>query len=380
MKYSIIGAGIGGLTIALAFEKAGIEYQIFEKTQKMTPVGAGIWLAPNALQVLEFFNVLDEIRENGNSIDRITLGKADLSPISDTYQNTIKKIFGYSTIAIHRAELQKILYSKIPKEKIHLGKEFNHFEELTNQKVKVFFDDNSAYETDFLIGADGINSKLRKQLFPESKTRYSGQTCWRGVANIKTDKEFQNRGVELWGNQVRIGISRLSENKVYWFAVALAAPNQDDKAEIVQQKLSKMFSKFHPLVNKLILSTSPDDIIRNDIIDLEPLDKWYKNNICLLGDAAHAATPNLGQGGAQAIEDAYYLSEIIKLQPKGNIFEIFQEKRVKKVNSIVKQSWVTGKMAHWKYGRGIRNFILKHMPKKLLEKKMIELYEIEKML
>ncbi|MGM0933948.1 MAG: FAD-dependent monooxygenase [Bacteroidota bacterium] len=378
MKYSIIGAGIGGLTTALAFEKAGIEYQVFEKIQSIATVGAGIWLAPNALQVLEHINVLDEIQQKGNSIDRITLGKADLSTISDNNQNTIKQMFGYSTIAIHRAELHSILYSKIPKEKIHLGKGFNHFEELSNGSIKIFFDDNSEYETDFLIGADGIHSKVRKQLFPESQTRYSGQTCWRGVANIKIDKEFQNRGVELWGNQIRFGLSRIAENKIYWFAVALDAPNQDDKVDLVQQKLFKMFSSFHPIVNKLILSTSPDTIIRNDIIDLEPLSKWYKNNICLIGDAAHGATPNLGQGGAQAIEDAYYLSEIIKRQPKENIFEIFQQKRIKKVNSIVKQSWITGKMAHWKYGRGVRNFILKQMPNKLLEKKMIELYKIEK--
>lgn len=378
MKHLIIGAGIGGLTSALAFERAGIEYQVFEKAQSITAVGAGIWLAPNALQVLELMNVLDEIQQKGNSIDRITLAEADLTPISDTDQNTIKQFFGYSTIAIHRAELQKVLYNRIPREKIHLGKDFHHFEELSNGKIKVFFDDDSEYETDFLIGADGINSKLRKQLFPKSKTRYSGQTCWRGVADIKIDQEFQNRGLELWGNQIRFGISRIAENKVYWFAVALDAPNQVDKVDMVQQKLSEIFGTFHPLVNKLILSTSPDKIIRNDIIDLEPLGKWYKNNICLVGDAAHATTPNIGQGGAQAIEDAYYLSELIKGQPKENIFELFQQKRIKKVNSIVKQSWITGKIAHWKYGRGFRNFILKHMPDTLLEKKMIELYKIEK--
>ena len=85
----------------------------------------------------------------------------------------------------------------------------------------------------------------------------------------------------------------------------------------------------------------------------------------------------MGQGGAQSIEDAYYLSNLILKQPNKNIFELFQQKRKTKVNSIVKQSWITGEIAHWKYGKGIRNFLLKNTPKKLIEKKMIKMYEID---
>ena len=118
--------------------------------------------------------------------------------------------------------------------------------------------------------------------------------------------------------------------------------------------------------------------MRNDINDLKPLKKWYKNNICLIGDAGHATTPNMGQGGAQAIEDAYYLSHLLEKSPRENVFQLFQQKRQAKVDSIVKQSWTTGKMAHWKYGKGIRNALLKRVPKTLLNKKMVEMYEIEK--
>lgn len=380
MIYTIIGAGIGGLTTALAFEKKGINYQLFEKSPKLSEVGAGIWLAPNALQVLEYLNVLNRVKSKGNSIDRITLGKADLSPLSDNYQDIVKNKFGYTTIAIHRAELQKILLEKIPQEKIFLGKGFKSFEKLNSGKIKIIFDDDSESETDFLIGADGINSKIRKQLFPKSSTRYSEQTCWRGIANIKLDKEFEHRGIELWGNQIRFGISKIAEGKVYWFAVALDKPNQKDDKNLIKQRLLKMFINFHPLVHKLITSTPEINILRNDINDLGPLDNWFQGNICLIGDAGHATTPNMGQGGAQAIEDAYYLSKLIENNPNQNIFELFQQKRQKKVNTIVKQSWATGKMAHWRYGTNFRNFLLKNMPKKLLERKMIEMYQIEKVL
>ena len=139
-----------------------------------------------------------------------------------------------------------------------------------------------------------------------------------------------------------------------------------------------MFMDFHPLVIKLIKATPKTAILRNDINDLKPLKNWCKDTICLIGDAGHATTPNMGQGGAQAIEDAYYLSNLIANNPKQNIFKSFQKQRAPKVNSIVKQSWSTGKMAHWKYGTGIRNFLLKKLPKKFLEKKMMELFHIEK--
>jgi len=376
MKYAIIGAGIGGLTTALAFERKGIDYEIFEKAVEFKSVGAGIWLAPNPLQVLEKLGVLNEIVKAGNSIDRITLAKSDLSPLSDNDQTNIKKKFGYSTIAIHRGELQRVILEHIPASKIHLNKGFKEYEKLKSGKLKVQFEDETFIEADYIIGADGINSKVRKQLFPESKTRYSGQTCWRGVADFEMEKEFTHRGIEMWGDGIRFGISKVGPNKVYWFAVANAEQNQKDKGN-PKSKLLENYKSFHPLVKQLLENTKEENILRNDINDLVPLKNWYKDNICLIGDAGHATTPNTGQGGAQAIEDAHFLSETILNTTEGQAFNVFQEKRYKKVNTIVNQSWTTGKMAHWKRGKGLRNILMKSIPKSVFEKKMLEMYSID---
>ena len=120
--YSIIGGGISGLTTALAFEKLGITYQLFEKAEELVPIGSGILLPPNALQVFEWLGVLDDLMERGSSMKRITLTKLDMSPLFDYIQEDVKEKYGFYSISIHRWELQNILLQKLPQHKIHLGK------------------------------------------------------------------------------------------------------------------------------------------------------------------------------------------------------------------------------------------------------------------
>ncbi len=371
--HAIIGAGIGGLTTALAFEKLNIDYQIFEKSENSNAVGAGIWLAPNALKVYEWLGILEQIQQSGNAINRITVTDKNLDHITDSAQSEAVQKFGFSTVAIHRVALQKVLLDNIPQHKIHWNKSLLKYEE-SNDNIHLFFKDGSTTKATHIIGADGINSEVRKQLFPESKIRYSGQTCWRGITSHNIDSEFNHRGIEMWGDKIRFGLSKVSANQTYWFAVAKSEAFQKDDMENLKKELLKKYKNYHSVVTSLIENTSIDNIIRNDIIDLKPLKKWYSNNVCLIGDAGHATTPNMGQGGAQAIEDAYFLANSIA--NGDNPFKKFQDKRFKKVNSIVQQSWYTGKIAHMGIGSGVRNFIFKSMPKSLIDKKMNEVYQL----
>ncbi len=374
--YTIIGAGIGGLTTALAFEKLNIKYHLYEKSSGINAVGAGIWLAPNALKVYEWLGILDQIIDAGNSIDRITITTPNLEPLADSMQDKVKEEYGYSTIAIHRAVLQEILVRNIPDESISWNKELQSYKE-DKTKVQLTFNDGYTVETPYVVAADGINSAIRKQLFPESTIRYSGQTCWRGVTTHSLDSDFDYRGLEIWGNQVRFGLSKVSKDTTYWFAVAKSKPFLKDNKETLKEELANLFSGFAPILLELINNTEKSKIIRNDIIDLKPMKKWFSKRICLIGDAGHATTPNMGQGGAQAIEDAYFLAKMITTEKEENVFKRFQEIRNKKVRSIVKQSWVTGKIAHIRYGASLRNLFFKNIPKSIINKKMHFIYQLD---
>lgn len=379
---SIIGGGIGGLVTALSFDKLHIPYKLYERAEQLKVVGAGIWLSPNALQVFEWISptLLKEIQNAGNTFNRILVADHKLKPISDSNQDFVQEKFGYTTMAIHRGKLQQILYKYVQQENIELNKNFTEYSQNNDKSLKINFADGSFINTDSIIGADGINSKVRKLLFPTSKLRYSGQTCWRGVADYNLGNELKSVGFTLWGKKLQFGVSQISEGKTYWFAVKLSEPNLTDDNENLKNLLTNMFSEFHPVVNNLIENTAANTIFRGDLCDLELLKKWNSGKICLIGDAAHSMTPDLGQGGAQAIEDAYYLSNFIH---KSNSLEVAYDKfysyRKPKVEKLVKQSRLTSKIAITnRFMEIIRNFFLKKTPDFYIKKQMTELYELDK--
>ncbi|NRB51527.1 MAG: FAD-dependent monooxygenase [Saprospiraceae bacterium] len=376
MKTIIIGGGIAGLTTAIALEKEGFDTHVYEAQPELSVAGAGIWMATNAMQVFERLGLAEDIKHRGMPLDKIEIADFKLKPIQTTSQLLFVEQYGYSVTSILRSRLRDTLVEHYGKP-VYTGKCLDRV--LDNEKsVKAFFTDGSHVVGEILIGADGIHSAVRKQLVPNSQIRYSGQTCWRGIADIVLEAPYKRACVETWGKKYRFGLSVISEKEVYWFAVAKAPRGEKDDAAMIKKKLQSMYADFSEPIPSILSATPSARIIRNDITDLQPIGDWYQGRICLIGDAAHATTPNMGQGGGQAVEDAWFLSKILKAEKDYRIaFPQFQKKRQKKVAQVVKTSWQIGKVAHLSFGQGLRNFLLRNTPKSFAEKRMLDLYSID---
>lgn len=378
MNIIIAGGGITGLTTAIALKKLGINAKVYERTAQFSVAGAGIWMSPNAMKVLDWLGIGDQVWQQGIVLQSVAIADRALEPLQKMSSQFMMSNDKNAIVAIHRAKLQDILYKALDARDVFLGKSYQKHR-IEGEKVVVDFEDGTSTKGDLLLGADGIHSKVRMQLFNDSQIRYSGQTCWRGVAKISLSKEHKMGCTEAWGNQIRFGFSAIGNDHIYWFAVAKAPEGKKEKGgKVLKAKLLDRFgTHFAAPVADIIEATAANKIIRNDITDLKRLKTWSKDRVCLLGDAGHATTPNMGQGGAQGIEDAYYISNILKLIPDHQqAFQIFEKRRRKKVDYIVKNSRTFGRLAHGRFSQPFVKMLLKLTPESVLIKQMQKMYSV----
>lgn len=372
MKITIIGGGIGGLTTALALKQNGQEVTIYESAPEIKPVGAGIIMANNAMQVFDSLGVRKKIENAGRKISNIKITDERLNVLSASDLTAFENKYGVYNVAIHRADLQKILAEEIGYENIRLSKRLLKIEKESDFKLS--FDDNSSVNAEVVIGADGIRSVVRNQLFGIGTLRDSKQKCWRGVCEFNQTSQYNHETFEAWGKGKRFGFVKISDKKVYWFAVINSTMKKDTT------EITELFKEFHPDIVKIISETPKENIIFSDIIDLQPISKWQNGNVCLIGDAAHATTPNMGQGACQAVEDAYVMGKLFaKGKSVEEIFTQYEKLRIEKAHFIVNTSWTIGRVAHFQNSAAIwlRNSLVKMMPKSSNEKQLDRVFNID---
>jgi 2-polyprenyl-6-methoxyphenol hydroxylase-like FAD-dependent oxidoreductase len=377
IKVSIIGGGITGLTTAIALYRQGISSTVYEKAPALNEIGAGIWLQPNALFVLKQLGLKDRLEKEGHLIDQMEITNAQLKPFRKLNAENLDTQSENKTLAIHRGRLQRILFEAVREiGDIKLGYACQSFQS-QEDKIDVQFK-HDRLETDILLGADGIHSQVRKQLFPKAQLRNSKQLCWRGIAKTALPASMRNIGREAWGQNVRFGFSQVAENETYWFAVAKNNAVDLNNNPSISPLLQQLFKDFDPTVLKLLQHTETNAIHQGELHDLKPMPTWHKGKVCLLGDAAHACTPNMGQGACQGIEDAYYLSHILKMSTSSvDAFQEFESQRRKKVNYIVNNSWRFGKAAHNRWGRTFLKLFMKITPSRVMEQQMKKIYAVK---
>ena len=373
MDVSIIGAGIGGLTTALVLKGLNIPFTVYEGAPAIKPVGAGIIMANNAMQVYRHLNIDKAIEKAGNRVSVMNITDENFAPLSTLKLDAFENLYGQYNVAIHRADLHAILMNAVGHENIILNKRLQRVEN-DGEQYRLVFDDDTVIGTRYLIGADGIRSTVRTVLFQQSQLRDSGQICWRGLTHFHLPEAYHHAAVEAWGRGKRFGFVRINEAQVYWYALVKKGQGNEN------MDLEQAFGDFHALVLQLLRATGKEAIFFSDLLDLKPIPAWSLHNVCLLGDAAHATTPNLGQGACQAIEDAYVLGQLLKKQTITEAFANYPAIRRAKVQYVVDTSWSLGKIAHWenRFSVALRNGLLKLTPEKINQKQLSKLFALEK--
>lgn len=373
-QIDIIGAGIGGLTAGIVLLKRGYKINIFESTQELKPVGAGIILANNAMQVLKMLGLEVQLKQAGNSISFMKVTDQRLKPLSIVDLSVFEQKYNVANLAIHRGELQKILLEEVGGDNVFANKRLSNL--IPGDPVTLMFQDGSIKKSNIVIGADGIHSIVRNHIVKNSIIRKANQWCWRGVCDFELPEKYHRELNEAWGKGKRFGFVKIGHGRVYWYALV------NGKAEISKEVILENFIEFHPVISDIINSTKVNNIILNEIIDLKPIESWVNGNICLIGDAAHAMTPNMGQGACQAIEDAYMLGKCLdKKNVVDAAFIDYEQSRIKKARQIVHTSWSIGKMAHLENSLAVwmRDAFMKLTPQSINRKQMEGIFEIDVM-
>lgn len=309
----VVGGGIGGLSAAIALRDAGRDVLVLERAPEFGEVGAGIGLMPNALCGLAALGVtpaalgvtpagFDEHPGYVAGAARTPDGRwLARRPATDGTRTGDARVLG-----IARPDLLRLLLDRLPSDVLRTGSELAGIEPGPPARVHYRRGGHTIEaEADLVVGADGIRSVVRSLLWPDgARPVYTGSTAWRGVTrDVWPDATTVGF---TWGRGAEFGTIPLLDGRVYWYGAVNAAPGERAVDEL--GAVCARFAHWHQPIPALLAGTDPESVLRNDLEHLAPpLPTYVRGAVALLGDAAHAMTPNLGQGAGQAIEDAVVL-------------------------------------------------------------------------
>lgn len=297
MRVVVIGAGIGGLAAAAALEAVGVEVVVLERADENQKAGAGIALGPNALAALEQLGAVEHVLAHGNTAS----GRIILTRRGDVLSDG-----PWKGGIVRRADLHEALLQQL-RAPVRFGRRCTGFEQ-DSAGVRVQLADGGEEHGDVLVGADGLRSQIRARLYGAADPIYRGATSWRGIVRFEHEI-VADRIIESWGHGRRVGLQNLGHGWMYWFAARNAREGSEHAPAERKRNLLESFRGWHEPVEEVLAATDATEILQTDLYDRDPLPHWSTGRVTVLGDAAHPMTPDLGQGGAQAIEDGLALAE-----------------------------------------------------------------------
>lgn len=356
----IAGGGIGGLTLAALLRRRGRECVVLERASRLEAVGAGIILQPNAVKALRIGGLEDAVALRGAAMRQMEIRDHRGRVLSAIDSAAFGAQFGAGLFGFHRATLQAALLALVDPRSVRLNAGVQAFD-AGPDGVTVELESGECLEGESLVGADGLRSAVRRQRLDDGEPRYSGYTSWRGVCP-RGSLWPEGHMSESWGRGARFGLVAIDGDRVYWFATANVAAGG---RETSKRDLLARLGDWHEPIGAVVEATPDASILRTDIADREPVEDWGEGRVTLLGDAAHPMTPNLGQGGCQAIEDAVVLDLCLTAHPiVMAALRDYEDRRRARTARVVTEARRFGDIGQIENGalRGLRNAAVRWTP------------------
>ena len=383
MRIAIAGAGIGGLSTAIGLQRAGAEVTVLEEAPVLRAGGSGLSVFANGLAALDVIGVGDALRQ-ATSAEVRHLRAGQRRP-DGTWLARIPAEAVAELRVIDRAALHDLLLGHLAPGTVRTGSRVESAG--ADGSVTVQGPEGHAVVEpfDLVVAADGLRSTVRRSWPDDPGIRYAGYAAWRGITDRPVD--LHGEAGETWGTGQRFGLVPLADGRVYWFAVATMGQHVhlDDEMAAVRAT----FGTWHAPIPELIAATSPERVHRLPIRELAgPLRSYVRGRTVLLGDAAHAMTPNLGQGGGQAMEDAAVLTLLLRpfaqhASPDpaalAEALSRYDALRLPRSQAIARASRLVGAMGHvrGRFASRARDLVLRLTPERALVRQIrqVQLWE-----
>jgi salicylate hydroxylase len=351
-KVAIIGAGIGGLTAAIAMQQRGLEVEVYEQSPQIAEIGAGVSLSPNAIKAFRALGLDAQIAAIGFESDNQIVRAWDTGDIvSKVFRKGVyQKEFGAPYLSAHRADLVDVLRRQLPDHVFHLGARCIEVE-TGDHGAHARFADGAVAEADLIVGADGIRSVVRQSLFGREAPRFTGSVCWRGLVPLDAfPPGLISTDLTLYmGPRSHVIHFMVRRGTLVNFVAHVetdAWTGESWTQECERSEVMETFAGWHEPLLRLLGSS--ERYYKWALYDRDPLDRWSKGRVTLLGDAAHAMLPHIGQGACMAIEDGYVLADVLSQQPDNPAEALRQYERLRlpRTRRAVLEARARGKEMH----------------------------------
>ena len=349
LKIVIVGAGMGGLTAAIALRQAGYVVEVFDRVPALLPAGAGVSLWSNGVKVLDRLGLGPALAAVGGRMQRICYRSQRGDTLTDFSLSPLIEAVGERPYPVTRTDLQRLLLTALH-QPVQLGAECVRIEQDDEGAVVVFSDGRRAIG-DLIVAADGTRSVLREHVLGQKiERRYVGYVNWNGLVPAGAGLPPADTWTTFVGEHKRAALMPVGGDRFYFFfdvplpeSEALATP-----AEALRDELRRHFAGWAEPVQALIARLEPAQTSRIPIHDVDPLPALVRGRVALLGDAAHSSPPDLGQGGCQAMEDGWVLAQLLLTNNLGvpDALQRYERARQQRTAEIVLRARKRSEMTH----------------------------------